>query len=437
MKSCILPSMSFSDVISIFPLNFFPSKHLLTFDRFKKFASENSGVLDLSHVFYSGYFYRLLVESPSFELELKPADSSKKYVFASEEGVKRPEEVLDTEVTLLNNISVKNTDAILVLDSRLGVEGVVLGDRVRNGRVMMSTSQAREALLSELNRRKNSPEASCEIMLSSNVSRDCLRKYDKIVYSPREGDPIHLAKDKIMEASTVLREDGEMFISSNQKLNSELNKFLGKKGKVTEIIDGDRSVLKASNFSGKYGEEALEISKLKHTIKGEKIRFKCIKGFFDSGDMRTVEMIVRELSAAKRNGDFLDATVGPGLTAIYADLLYDMNSSFISDDVYDKDFALKNSRINDVELEAFVDDGLEVFQDKSFDTIALSPDENVSVKEFENLIDDCFRVLRPGGKVFIIHRKDFPVERNVRKSFSSYNVCRREYGLQVVSASKE
>lgn len=391
---------------------------------------------DFSHVFYSGYVYRLLVETPSFELELKPADSSKKYLFASEKGVKRPEKVLGTEVTLLNNVSVDSTDAILVLDSRLGVEGVVLGDRVRNGRVMMSTSKAREALLSELNRRKNDPEASCEIMLTSNVERDCLRKYDKVVYTPREGDPVHLVKQKILEASSVLREEGKIFISSGRALNSKLKDYLKNAGDVSEIIDGEKSVLEFSNFS-LTDEDVLEVSKLKHTVKGESIKFQAMKGFFDSEDMRQVEMIVRELSAGKEKGELLDAYVGPGLVAIYGSKLYGMDSSFVSDDEYQREFAVKNSKINDVSLEASVDDGLEIFEDRSFDTVALTTREDTSVKEFETVLTDAFRILRPEGQLFVLHDKDFPVEKQIRKFFPSYRVCRRECDSQLVVASKE
>lgn len=379
---------------------------------------------------------RCIVETPSFELELKPRESSKKYVFASEKGVKRPEKVLETEVTLLNNISVESTDSILVLDSRLGVEGVVLGDRARNGRVMMSTSKAREALLSELNKRKNDPEASCEIMITSNVERDCLRKYDKVVYTPREGDPVHLVKQKISEATKVLREDGEVAISSGRNLNSKLKEFLKKTGNVSEIIDGDKSVLKLSNFSTPE-ENILDVSKLKHTIKGEKIKFQTINGFFDGENMRQIEMIVRELSAGKESGNFLDATIGPGLTAIYADKLYDMNSSFVSEDAYEREFAYKNSKLNSVDLEASVDDGLEIFENRTFDTVALTIGSDKSLNEFEALLSDSFRILRPGGKLFVLHDKDFPVEKQVRRFFSSYGVCRREYESQLVVASKE
>lgn len=375
------------------------------------------------------------MEEPGFELELRPSKGSKKYVFASNRGVKRPEKVLETEVALLNNLSVDSTDSVLVLDSRLGVEGVVLADRARNGRVMITTSEAREALLSELNKRKNSPEASCEVMLTSDVSKDCLRKYDKVVYAPREGDPVHLVKQKILEASQVLREDGEMYISSGRDLNAELKKFIQKYGEVSEIIDGSRSVLKASKPS-KETEDALEVSKLKHSIKGEEVRFQCVNGFFEGRDMRKVEMIVRELSAGKEDGDLLDKTSGPGVTGIFADKLYGMNSSYVSESAYNRTYAEKNAKLNDVDLEAFIDDGLTVFDLNSFDTVALDPGENISIKEFQNMVEDCFRILRPGGKVFIIHEKDFPLEKTVRKFFPTYSLCRRENDLQVVSATK-
>ncbi len=365
-----------------------------------------------------------------FEVEIKTRDEDR-YVFHSGHGVENPRKVLEEEIKLLKNLHVETTSAVLVVDSRIGIEGTVIGDRARNGRVMMTSSKARETLLSELNRRRNQPEASTEVMLTSDIAEDSLRKYNTAVYIPRTGDPLHLVKQKILEASKTLRDGGRVVIASSRRTVERLKEYAGELGSFDETIDGDVSILEIEPDDNSV-EEPFEVSKLKHSIKGEKVKFQVPSGMFTPEDMRRVEMMVRELSAAQ--GKLLDVAVGPGLAAIYSRGLYEQETVSVSQDDYMKRFAEKSASINGKDLEAYVDEGLHIFDSRSFDSIAYNAKGRD--RRFRQNMKDCFRVLRPSGTVFVVHSKDIPAEQVLRQEFSSYSVRRREGNLQITSATK-
>lgn len=370
------------------------------------------------------------MKATDFEVKIKTRDDER-YIFHSGHGVENPRKVLEEEIKLLKNLHVETTSAVLVVDSRIGIEGTVIGDRARNGRVMMTSSRARETLLSELNRRRNEPEASTEVMLTSDIAEDSLRKYSTAVYIPRTGDPLHLVKQKILEASKTLRKGGRVVIASSRKTVEGLKDYAGEIGDFSETIDGDVSVLRIEPEEIP-AEEPLEVSRLKHSIKGVKVRFQTPSGTFTPEDMRRVEMTVRELSAS--SGELLDAGFGPGLAAIYSRGLYEQETASVSEDDYMRRFARKSASINGIDLEAFVDDGLKVFDSRSFDTVAYNADGKE--RRFREDIKECFRILRPSGTVFIVHSKSLNAEQVLRQEFSSYSVRRREGDLQVSSATK-
>lgn len=378
------------------------------------------------------------MRSAPYEMKIKAnnGEASKEYSFRSAPGVSRPEKVLREEISALKSVDVESTSAVLVVDSRLGIEGTVLGDRARNGRVMMTSSKTREILLSELNRRRNSSEASTETMLTANISRDCLRKYDTAVYVPREDEPLHIVKQKILEASKVLRESGKVFVSSSTSSVEKVKEFSKKLGEISEIVDDGVSVLEISVDDEASVEDAIEEKKLQHSIKGEKVKFKALKGLFSGSDLNRAEMLAREISASGEES-LLDVSSGFGLVGTFASKLYGMEPTFTDRDAYLTSYSDSNASLNDVEsFEAFVEDGTENFPSMSFDCVTYQVREGFSKKVFREDLRDCFKALKKGGKIFVAHRKSFRPEGELRTVFGNCDVRRREFDFQVSVAEK-
>lgn len=367
-----------------------------------------------------------------YEVEITPKNSESNYVFSSRKGVESPKRVLKEEIAVLKNTEPETTDSVLVIDSRLGIEGIVLGDRARSGRVMITSSEAREALLSEVNRRKNSPEASTEVMTTSNIEDDCLRKYDIAVYVPRKGTPLHLVKQKILEASKILRDEGKITVASGQKVKDRIKSFMDELGNVSETLEDDVSVLTLSPRNST--ESPIQISRLKHSIKGEKIKFQAPKGLFNSDDMEKAEMLARE--SLNKDEDILDATQTPGLVGLFSSKLYNAKPVSISRNHYLKQYAEKNARMNNVEMQAFIDDGVEILRRKSFDSVKYIHKKELGKVSLMEDMENCFRILRPGGKVSVVHEKDSGIEKVMRNVFSEYSVIRREYDYQLSEGFK-
>ena len=378
------------------------------------------------------------MRSAPYEIKIKAnnGEASKEYSFRSAPGVSRPETALREEIFALKSVDVESTSAVLVVDSRLGIEGSVLGDRARNGRVMMTSSKTREILLSELNRRRNNSEASAETMLTSDISRDCLRKYDVAVYVPREDEPLHIVRQKILEASKVLRDTGKIFVSSSTSAVEKVKDFSKQLGKVSETVDDGVSVLEISVDGEASVEEAVEEKKLQHSIKGEKVKFKALKGLFSGSDLNRAEMLSREVSASG-NGKLLDVSSGFGLVGIFASKLYGMEPTFTDRDAYMASYSDSNASLNDLRsFEAFAEDGAENFPSMSFDCVTYQVREGFSKKVFREDLRDCFKALKKGGKIFVAHRKDFRPEGEIRTVFGNCDVCRREFDFQVSVAEK-
>ena len=378
------------------------------------------------------------MRSAPYEIRIRAnsGEASKEYSFKSAPGISSPETALREEISVLKSVRVDSTSAVLVVDSRLGIEGTVLGDRARNGRVMMNSSKTREILLSELNKRRNNSEASTETMLSSNISRDCLRKYDVAVYVPREKEPLHIVKQKILEASKVLRSEGTLYVSSSSQAVGKVKEFAEQLGETSETVDNGVSVLEVSVDDDVSVDDVIEEKKLQHSIKGEKVNFKALKGLFSGSDLNRAEMLAREISASGKES-LLDVSSGFGLVGIFASKLYGMEPTFVDRDMYMADYSGRNASLNDVEsFEAFAEDGAENIPSMSFDAITYQVRERFDKKVFREDLRDCFKALKKGGKIFVAHRKDFGPEGDLRTVFGNCDVCRREFEFQVSTAEK-
>lgn len=357
------------------------------------------------------------------------------FSFRSARGVESPEGVTSKEVLLLQGAEIDNTSAVLCVDSRIGVTGCVLGDQARAGRTMMTESEARPSLISELNRRRNEI-SSAEVMLSADLETDCIRKYDVATYIPREGEPEDVVRQKIFESVGNLREDGVFYFSAETGTAEKYREFLEQFGEVQEKVNQGCKLLEVFKPEKPRDKGFLKYKRIEHSIKGEKCKFRTLDSFFTGEKLNSVEMLSREMEAEE--GDrVLDLSCGFGGVGIFSAKLYDAEPVFIDRNAYMKGFVEENCDRNDVEdFKVVCDDGAENLETSSFDKVSYRIDGSEDDEVIEQDLQDCRRILKSGGELLVCHSRDYSAEKMMRKIFGDVQARRREVDHQV-SVSKK
>lgn len=374
----------------------------------------------------------IVMRSAPFQIQLKAKSKGRKrlFEFRSARGVETPENVRPEEVLLLQGIDVKNTSAVLDIDSRIGVVGCVLGDQARAGRVLMTESEARSSLVSELNRRRNEI-SSAEVMLSSDLSTDCLRKYDVATYVPKSSDPDHVVRQKVFEAVGNLRDDSEFYFSSDKDTVEKFREFIEQFGDVSEKVKEECKLLEVEKPAQPRNKGFLQDKMIEHSIKGVNCKFRVLKDYFSGEEMNAVEMLSRELEP-EEGERVLDLSSGFGGVGIFSAKLHDVLPTFVDRNAYMKDLVEENCDRNDVEnYDVHTEDGAENLETASFDKVAYKVDPDQDQDVVEQDLWECRRILKAGGEIFVCHSRDFEAEKMMNKLYGEAQTRRREVDHQI------
>ena len=327
-------------------------------------------------------------------------------------------------------MDVKITPVVLCVDSRIGVPGCVIGDKVTAGRLLMTESDARASLISELNRKKNTIP-SAEVMLSSNLEEDCLRKFDVATFIPKSSDPAHIVRQKIFEIAGNLREKSTLYFSADKLTAEKYRDFLERFGEVSERVKNDCKLLQVRDPTQPRNKGFMQYRKIEHSIKGADCKFKLIEGLSTGEERSAVEMLTRELEP--EDGEkVLDFSSSFGGVGVFLSKIDNVIPTFVHRNAYVKDIVQENCDLNNInEFEAVTDDGAEGLGTSSLDKVAyrVNPSDHKDVIEQD--IQEFFRVLKPGGKLFVCHSRDFEADNLMQRIFNDCNICRREVDHQV------
>ncbi len=296
-----------------------------------------------------------------YKLNIKSQKTDKVYSFETADGLNSKNSFREEEL-VLSEVETEATDDILVLQSNYGVMGVTL-----KGNILMQETSARAANFSRKNAEMNDIEADVE----NRPVEDLEEKVDKIFYAPADYQPVELVKKRLSDASKLLKEDGEIFISGSKKSGLKRYKnFLEKYGELDKISSGK---IRAYRFEREEELPEIDIEKaFSAELEGAEVGFRSEKGLFSSGKLDSGTRLLLE-NLDDVDGRVLDACCGYGAIGVFTGKLFDVEVSMIDDNVRATTYAEENMERNGVEGEVRTGDCLDALKEEKFDFIVSNP----------------------------------------------------------------
>ncbi|MGE0133883.1 MAG: methyltransferase [Dehalococcoidia bacterium] len=138
----------------------------------------------------------------------------------------------------------------------------------------------------------------------------------------------------------------------------------------------------------------------------------------------------------------LDLGCGNGLIGVVAARLAPgVSVTMVDADVVAVEAARRTAAANGIEgCEVRLDDGASALPDAAFDVVAVNPpfhlDRATDTRTAERLIEDAHRVLRPGGRLFLVANRFLPYDRPIVAAFGHCHTASEDRSYRVFRAEK-
>jgi 16S rRNA (guanine1207-N2)-methyltransferase len=138
----------------------------------------------------------------------------------------------------------------------------------------------------------------------------------------------------------------------------------------------------------------------------------------------------------------LDLGCGSGLVGVVAaNLATNGRVTMVDADIVAVESARRTIAANEVEnCEVLLGDGASDLESHAFDVVAVNPpfhlDRKNDYSTAARFIEDCARVLRPGGRLFLVANRFLPYERLVRDAFGGVAKAYEDRSYKVLTAWK-
>jgi 16S rRNA (guanine1207-N2)-methyltransferase len=357
------------------------------------------------------------------KLQLKDQETGKVYSFETA-GLNSKNSFRDEEL-VLSEVDTEESDDILVLQSNYGILGVTL-----KGNILMQETSARAANFSRKNAEMNDIDAGIE----NRPVEDLEEKFDKIFYAPANYQPVELVKKRLSDASRLLKENGEIFISGKKKSGlKRYRNFLEKYGELEKISSGK---VRAYRFEREEELPEIDIEKaFSAELKDEEADFRSEEGLFSAGNLDDGTRILLE-NLEDIQGKVLDAACGYGAIGVFTGKLFDVEILMTDDNVCATKHAEENMERNGVEGEVRTGDCLDAFEDERFDFIISNPPTHQGKGVTQKIFRQAHQVLNDGGEFWLVYNQNMQYEKQLRERFDSVEIIAEEDNFLVVKAEK-
>lgn len=176
-------------------------------------------------------------------------------------------------------------------------------------------------------------------------------------------------------------------------------------------------------------------------VRGMTIEIHSRPGVFAWDRLDEGTRVLAETLQAGPAGRVLDLGCGSGVVGVVAARLGAGHVTMLDADVVAVESARRTAAANGIEgCEVLLGDGASALPDASFDVVAVNPpfhlDRQTDTRTAERFIEDAHRVLRPGGRLFLVANRFLPYDRAIAATFGNAEAAYEDRSYRVLRAEK-
>jgi 23S rRNA (guanine1835-N2)-methyltransferase len=349
--------------------------------------------------------------SPELSIEARVSTGRATYEFKTVDGVHSPDSFRDAELQLLDALWERHPGTHLVVQANYGVLGTILA--ARSDSVQMTETSARATRLCRENVDRNDVEAEISLVTSPAAVSG---QFDTGSYAPAGYTPIALGKQRLVDALSVLRPGGTLFVAG--RTETGLNRYescLETHCRAVETVhESDTGRVIAGTRPAEFTPpNYVSTQTIETTVDGVDLSLRSVPGLFsaDSLDHGTRHLI--ETATVEDGERVLDLACGYGPVGTYA-------ASVADADVVLADDNARATRCVELTLEATGVEGTVVTGDGTrgiegqFDRVLSNPPTHAGSGVLSDMFTDVADVLADGGELSVVHHEELDLDSYLR-----------------------
>lgn len=341
--------------------------------------------------------------SPDLALESRVPGGPGTYEFRTADGVHSKGSFRPAELRLLDGLWDADLGDLCCVEANYGVVGTVLSDA---DAVVMTESSARAARLCERNARENGADASVSL-LADLATLD--HRFDTVAYAPKPYTPIAVGKQRVVDALSVLRPDGRLYLAGAESAGlARYEDCLHAVGAGVDrlgAVDSCR-LLEATRPRAFNPPSYVSPRTLRPTMDGIDLSLVTVPGLFSASALDRGTRLLAESVAVDDGDRVLDLCCGYGALGAYAARVADSEVWLSDDDAMAMACAERSLRASGVDGTIVTADCVDGVADRTFDRILCNPPTHAGGGVLADLFAGAHRLLDPDGRLAVVHHCD-------------------------------
>jgi len=374
----------------------------------------------------------------SFKLKSEAEKGSKVYSFQTADGIASKNGFREPELLLADSVETEVDEDMLVLYPGYGFLGVIFGDYTPEGETVLAESSDRAHQIAKHNLKENDIE-NTEIRKISSP-KDIDQSFDKILYAPKPYANIDIVKNQLTEAIQLLKEDGELYLSSSKKegLNRYKDWLKQFNGEIDKINSRDGYQVYRFRKNGDIKPQKVEVERsFEAEIDGVKASFETLEGLFSPNELDEGSRLLIENVELEQGEKVWDVACGYGAIGIFLKKLYDPEIYFSDNNLKAVEKAKRNLKLNDIEDYRLENaDCLDTFHDQKFDKIVSNPPTHQGKGITDEIFQQSHKKLKRGGELYIVYNQNMNYEQQLEEIFKKVEILEKKNNYAVTRATK-